>query len=157
MEEDIISISTDYFSGSGNDCWVNCLNERHQEQWTHPHKHCSSAGSLQDKWPAARIQMNPPCSHSARWADSCGCWSRIRPHLQKKNKGDCVWNDGGRERETGRGCMTMRWRWSRLSEVIAGQDLYVIVPHWPWLSPWRSSMSQQQMDVSKKKKKHSRN
>lgn len=63
---------------------------------------------------------------------------------------------GGRERETGGGCMTMRWRWSRLSEVIDGQDLYVIVPHWPWLSPWQSSMSQQQMDVSKKRKKKTR-
>lgn len=110
MEDDIISISIGYVSGSGNDCWVNCLNEIHQKQWTHPHKHCSSAGSLQDKWPATRIQMNPQCSCNVRRADSCGCWSHIRSHLQKKNKGDCVWKrlGGGRGRHA-----DDVWLWGR--------------------------------------------
>lgn len=97
---------------SGNGCWVNWLNEMLQEQWTHPCKYCSSGGSLQDKWHGAHIQMNPLCSHSALWADNCGCWWHTRPHLLEKNKGDCVWNDRGR---------------GSLSEVDDGQDLYVIV------------------------------
>lgn len=72
-EGQVVSVSTDRLSYPENDCWVNCLNETHQEQWTHPRKHCSSADSLQDTGPAAHIQMNPPCSHSAHSGDSCGC------------------------------------------------------------------------------------
>lgn len=82
IEEDIIS--TSYFRGSGNDCWVNWFNETHQDQWTHPRKDCSAAGNQQDKWPAARTQMNPLCSHSAGWACNCGHQSHTHPHLQKK-------------------------------------------------------------------------
>lgn len=94
IEEDIIS--TSYFRGSGNDCWVNWFNETHQDQWTHPRKDCSAAGNQQDKWPAARTQMNPLCSHSAGWACNCGHQSRTHPHLQKKTTVTVCETEGGK-------------------------------------------------------------